>query len=135
MTLIVRHASAGNRQTWEGDDRLRPLDKKGRKQAKRLVEELAPYDIDRVLSSPYKRCIETLEPLARARGLEVEVRGELGEHEQFDAGAALVRSLLGDNVAVCGHAGLSDVLAGASQKKGEAFVLDDQGQIVKRIRP
>jgi 8-oxo-dGTP diphosphatase len=39
--VLVRHGSAGDADTWEGDDRLRPLDGKGRKQAARLVEVLA----------------------------------------------------------------------------------------------
>ena len=34
IVLLVRHARAGDRSEWEGDDRLRPLDKKGRRQAK-----------------------------------------------------------------------------------------------------
>lgn len=133
--LLVRHASAGDPDEWEGDDRLRPLDKKGRKQAAKLVERLAPFEIDRLVSSPYKRCIETLEPVARARGLEIELRDELGEQRQLDAGAALVQSLLSENAAVCGHGGLSDVVVGASQKKGEVFVLDERGRLVDRFRP
>jgi phosphohistidine phosphatase SixA len=36
---------------------------------------------------------------------------------------------------LCGHGGLSDVLAGTSQKKGETLVLDGHGRIVERIRP
>jgi phosphohistidine phosphatase SixA len=136
MTVVlVRHARAGHRTEWEGDDRRRPLDKKGRKQAQALVELLASCNLDRLLASPFERCVQTLEPLARARGLEIEVRKELGEQEQFDAGAVLVRSLLDQDVAICGHAGLSDVITGASQKKAEAFVLDEHGQIQERIRP
>jgi 8-oxo-(d)GTP phosphatase len=136
MTVVlIRHARAGDRASWQGDDRRRPLDKKGRKQARALVDLLAPYKLDRLLASPYDRCVQTLEPLARARGLEIEAREELGEHQQFDAGAALVRSLLDQDVAICGHAGISDVITGQSQKKAEAFVLDERGRIEKRLRP
>jgi 8-oxo-dGTP diphosphatase len=135
MTVyLIRHASAGDRGEWQGDDRLRPLDKKGRKQAQRLVDELSSYEIERIFSSPYKRCVETVEPLARARELAIELRNELGESE-VDAGARLVRSVLDEKAAVCGHAGLSDEVAGASQKKAEAFVLDESGRIVDRFRP
>jgi 8-oxo-(d)GTP phosphatase len=133
--LLVRHASAGDREDWEGDDRQRPLDKKGRKQAKKLVDLLAPYEIDRILSSPFDRCVDTVEPLARTRGLEIELRDELGEEQQLGAGVALVRSLLDENAVVCGHGGLSDVLVGESQKKGETFVLDERGRLVDRMRP
>jgi 8-oxo-(d)GTP phosphatase len=133
--LLIRHASAGDREEWPGNDRHRPLDQKGHKQAKKLVDLLETYDIDRVLSSPFDRCVQSVEPLAHARGLEVELRDELGEELQLTAGAALVRSLLDENAVVCGHGGLSDVLVGESQKKGETFVLDERGRVVDRLRP
>ena len=65
--LLVRHGSAGDRGAWEGDDRQRPLDKRGRRDAKDLVERLAPFKIEAILTSPYRRCLETVGPLARAR--------------------------------------------------------------------
>jgi phosphohistidine phosphatase SixA len=104
--LLIRHAWAGDRDEWEGDDRERPLDERGRRQAEELVERLQPYPIEAILSSPARRCVETVEPLARARGLEIEVRPELGEERQEVEGVALVRSLAGRDVAVCGHGGL-----------------------------
>ena len=135
MTLLIRHAPAGKPDEWSGDDRRRPVDEGGRKQAADLVEALSDYPLTRILSSPYDRCVQTVEPLARARGLEVEIRDELGEKRQLDDGVELVRSLLDQDVALCGHGGLSDVLAGTSQKKGETLVLDGHGRIVERIRP
>jgi len=71
-SVLVRHASAGDRHGWAGDDRLRPLDARGRRQAAQLVELLRPLDMRRVVSSPYVRCVETVEPLAAALGLPVE---------------------------------------------------------------
>jgi phosphohistidine phosphatase SixA len=133
--VLIRHARAGVRSEWVGDDRWRPLDKKGRKQAEQLVALVKDYEISRILSSPFDRCVQTVEPLARARGLEIEVREELGEQHQFDEGVAVVRSLLGSDVAVCGHAGLSDALVGESQRKAEIFVLDDHARLVERFRP
>jgi 8-oxo-dGTP diphosphatase len=70
--LLVRHASAGDRDEWDGDDRGRPLDDRGRKQAEELVERLAPYAIEAILSSPARRCVDTVEQLARARGLVLD---------------------------------------------------------------
>jgi phosphohistidine phosphatase SixA len=135
MILIIRHARAGERAEWSGDDRRRPLDKRGREQAADLVGALSDYEVARVLSSPYDRCVQTVEPLAEARGLEVEIRDELGEERQLEDGVELVRSLLGQDVAVCGHGGLSDELVGVSQKKGETLVLDEHGHVVESIRP
>jgi 8-oxo-dGTP diphosphatase len=132
--LLIRHASAGDRDDWVGDDYMRPLDARGRGQASRLPELLGDYEIARVLSSPAVRCVQTVEPLARSRGLDIEIREELGEEQQGEAGAALVRSLLGEQAALCVHGGLSEAVAGVSQKKGEVLVLDDEGKLVERFR-
>jgi phosphohistidine phosphatase SixA len=122
--LLVRHASAGDREEWEGDDRERPLDKRGRRQAEELVERLRPYPIEAILSSPARRCIETVAPLARVRVLEIEVRAELSEELQSTEGVALVRSLAGRDVVVCGHGGLEHALPDAPRwKKGSVLVV------------
>jgi 8-oxo-dGTP diphosphatase len=122
--LLVRHASAGDRDAWEGDDRERPLDERGRKQAVELVERVRPYPIEAILSSPARRCVETVEPLARARGLEIEQRAELSEERQGTAGIGLVRSLAGRDVVVCGHGGLEHALPDApTWKKGAVLVV------------
>jgi phosphohistidine phosphatase SixA len=134
MLLLVRHASAGDRDDWVGDDLQRPLDDRGREQASRLPQLVGDYELNRVLSSPAVRCAQTVEPLAGSRGLDIEVREELGEEQQDRAGAALVRSLIGEQAAVCVHGGLSETVAGVSQKKGEVLVLDDEGKLVERIR-
>ena len=69
MTVVLlRHASAGHRERWEGDDRLRPLDKKGRRQADALCAILRERGISRVLSSPYVRCTQTVAPLGLLTG-------------------------------------------------------------------
>ena len=41
MLYLVRHAKAGDRAAWKGDDRLRPLSKEGRRQADSLARLLA----------------------------------------------------------------------------------------------
>lgn len=132
--LIIRHASAGERDEWRGDDRLRPLDARGFAQGSRLVELLDGYEIARVLSSPALRCMQTVEPLARDRGLEIEVHEELAEERQEHDGADLVLSLRGTDVAVSVHGGLSEAAFGESQKKAEVLVIDDDGNVVDRIR-
>jgi phosphohistidine phosphatase SixA len=133
--LLIRHARAGDRAEWEGDDRLRPLDERGWRQAEKLVELLAEFPIERIVSSPYDRCVQTVEPLARSRGLPIELRDELGEELQTTEGAKLVRTLLGEDVAVCCHGGLSDVAAGEPQKKAEVLVLAADAAVKARLRP
>ena len=68
---LIRHAKAGNPDRWDGDDDVRPLSKSGAKQAEGLVSLLAPYAISAVFSSPSLRCVQTVEPLARARHLAI----------------------------------------------------------------
>jgi 8-oxo-dGTP diphosphatase len=124
--MLVRHASAGKREEWTADDSERPLDARGEEQAAHLPELLARFPIKRILSSPAKRCLETVAPLAAARGLTVEPREELSEERQDSEGAALVRSLAGEDVIVCGHGGLEAVIPGAPRwRKGTTFVVDD----------
>lgn len=76
---VVRHAKAGSRSHWTGDDRRRPLSTKGLKQAEDIAEMLRAQDISAVYSSPYLRCVQTVEPLARALKLAVMQAPELAE--------------------------------------------------------
>jgi 8-oxo-dGTP diphosphatase len=124
MICLIRHASAGDRSSWAGDDRLRPLDDRGLRQAEELVDLLQRYSLDRIVSSPALRCVQTVEPLALARGLPIEVADEIAEFRQWEDGPAFVRSLAGVDAALGCHAGLSDALCDQSQKKGEVLVLD-----------
>lgn len=71
VLLVVRHAKAGNRSGWKGDDRLRPLSAAGQKQAQQIAELLPLYGPDRVVSAPQVRCRNTVAPLADALGLPI----------------------------------------------------------------
>ena len=95
--LLVRHASAGSRSDWDGDDDLRPLDDKGVQQARRLAEVLPHFRPTALFSATRTRCTQTMEPLAEALGLEVQPLPQLGEEEfaaDPDTGAAAVERLL-----------------------------------------
>lgn len=136
MMLLIRHASAGDSSKWDGDDRLRPLDERGRRQARALVDALAGYDVEQVLSSPYLRCVQTVEPLAAARGLPVEHAHALGAHRQDVDAPPLLRSLAGRPVAVCAHGGVEDALGlDARFKKGATLVLAGGLELVRSIPP
>ena len=64
--LLVRHAHAHARKEWSGDDRLRPLSANGLRQAEGLIAVFGNFARpSRVLSSPYLRCMQTVEPLRR----------------------------------------------------------------------
>jgi phosphohistidine phosphatase SixA len=132
--LVVRHCSAGDRARWTGDDRLRPLDERGRRQAEALVRLLEPFPLARLLSSPYVRCVQTFEPLARARGLAVEPREVLAEGMGIGAFRALAVRLDGSS-ALCVHGDLLEELLGAEErpKKGSVWVVErDKGDLRAR---
>ena len=124
--VLVRHARAGKRAAWKGDDRLRPLDERGRRQAAGLVAPLTAFGVDRLVSSPYVRCVQTLVPLADSLGLAVEERDELAEGATADA----VRRLLGDlaphTPALCTHGDVVESLLGEQRglRKGAARVFE-----------
>jgi len=121
--FVVRHASAGKRALWEGDDRLRPLDERGREQAEELVERLADEKFDRIVSSPYVRCVETVEPLARVRGLAVEGDEALAEGSGAEAALSRFREI-GSDLVACVHGDLPEELLGSRPKKGSITPID-----------
>src|SRR2546428_13850848 len=77
--FVIRHAKAVDREEWEGDDRLRPLTKAGRRQADGLAESLKNERIGKILSSPFVRCVQNVEPLAAKLRLPIEPRKDLEE--------------------------------------------------------
>jgi len=76
---FVRHAKAGSRGHWQGDDRLRPLSKKGVRQAQDLIDVFKPFNVSAIYSSPYLRCVQTVESLAQDRELEIQETPALAE--------------------------------------------------------
>jgi 8-oxo-(d)GTP phosphatase len=127
--LLVRHGRAGKRGT-HADDTVRPLDKKGRKQAKRLAEMLSGRPVNRILSSPYTRCVQTVEPLAERLGIEIEPREELAEGAPPSAVEALVESLkdADGDVVLCTHGDVIANLIGVDRpaRKGSVWILDPE---------
>ena len=81
MTLyLIRHAYAGQAHHDDPDDHLRPLSRKGQKQAEALAQALAVLEVrcDRLFSSPYTRAAETAAPLrAQTSGGSRELLTEL----------------------------------------------------------
>jgi phosphohistidine phosphatase len=72
---LLRHAHAGDAERWVGDDAVRPLSDKGRRQAERLGRMLAAYDDapDLFITSPRVRAAQTAEIVAEALGTRVVV--------------------------------------------------------------
>ena len=103
MLLVVRHADAGTKGSWDGPDVLRPLSPLGRLQAEGLVVRLEDYPVERILCSPTVRCHQSVQPLARDRLLGIEEVAALG----VDAGPGEVVALFWDrglqDAVLCTH--------------------------------
>jgi broad specificity phosphatase PhoE len=104
LIYLVRHAEAGLRTQWNGDDGTRPLTDIGKRQAAGLVEVLAPASFDVIASSPSWRCQQTVAPTAAKLSLNVKVDERL-EAGSPDAAKALVRDLQrsATNAVLCSH--------------------------------
>ncbi|MGM0904705.1 MAG: histidine phosphatase family protein [Bacillota bacterium] len=70
---VIRHCEA------EGQPPEAPLTDKGAQQAFVLAEFLSNIEVDRIISSPYRRAVESIQPLAENLNLEVEVDSRLSE--------------------------------------------------------
>jgi 8-oxo-dGTP diphosphatase len=146
---VVRHAHAGSRGQADGPDDLRPLSERGWRQAHALVEVLAEAGVTRLVSSPYVRCMQTLEPLAAALGLAVQADDRLAEGSGFEPALALAEELSEAPAVVCSHGDvIPDLLEALVRRgmelqdparwpKGSTWVLtrDDEGFVKARYLP
>jgi 8-oxo-dGTP diphosphatase len=139
---VVRHAKAGDRADWEGDDRLRPLTKSGHRQADELAARLKKEAIDAILSSRYLRCVQTLEPLAQAGKLPIEPRKDLEEGAGGESVLRIAEEFKGRNVVLCTHGDVVEELlelliaqrlvsrARAQLEKGSTWILDETNGVI-----
>lgn len=136
VIVLVRHAKAGKRSEWHGDDRLRPLDPRGRVQADALTHLLCCFAPERVYSADRVRCEQTVEPLAAALGVPVQVDPVFSDDSYRAAPAATLTAVLalgkpGAVSVVCGQGvGIPEVvdrigpgLRSSETRKGAWWVL------------
>jgi 8-oxo-dGTP pyrophosphatase MutT (NUDIX family) len=92
--LLVRHAKAGKRESWPGDDDLRPLSPAGWRQAEALRRMLPLWGPSRVHAAPRVRCVQTVQGVADDLGVPVALEPRLSEEGYWpDPDAGLVRFL------------------------------------------
>jgi broad specificity phosphatase PhoE len=119
--LVLRHAHAGVRGEWTGNDAIRPLSERGWQQANGVVEQYATRPIERILTSPLTRCVQTVEPLADARGLPIEEEDAIAEGASLDAVNRLLGQLDGANAVLCSHGDVIEMLMTDLHHRGVAF--------------
>ena len=136
---FIRHAHAGSRRA-DGRDLYRPLSEQGRERALAIADLLAHVGVERVLSSPASRCVQTVEPLAARLGLDVIEQPDLWE----GSATAHVLALLDqqrkhDAVVACSHGDVipetiemlsrtGTAVTGRGCAKGSIWQLDHDGE-------
>ena len=115
--FLVRHAKAGKRSQWEDDDSLRPLVAEGVRQAEVIAESIAPLQPTALYSSPFVRCVQTLEPLAKATGLSVVKHELLAEGVDF-IGTVDWMHTLADGAVMCSHGDVIPEVIDALERRG-----------------
>ena len=121
--ILIRHAES----PWSPDD-TRPLSLAGARAAALLPERLAGVPIDAIYSSPYRRALQTVLPLAERRGLAVTEIDELrerafGTFERQSFDEAMAASWLDFDLAYSG---------GESSRVAQARVLAVVGTLAHR---
>jgi 8-oxo-(d)GTP phosphatase len=143
--ILVRHASAGRKADWPGDDQLRPLDASGVAEAQALAGLLACFaPTARVISSPALRCTDTVRPFAAGFGGTVEAEACLAPYgrssafsSQTDLADALWRllsALVADRrpAVLCLHReNLPEVLASACSALDAAAAMPEEPGLPK----
>ncbi len=114
---LVRHAKAGERRLWTGDDVDRPLSKRGWRQSEAVGVRLAKKGATALYSSGYIRCVQTLEPLGKLIGAEINIEARLFEDEPFEP----VLDLLGEvenGAVLCSHGDIIPATIQALHRRG-----------------
>jgi 8-oxo-(d)GTP phosphatase len=112
--ILLRHASAGAKEAWPGDDLDRPLDAKGAAASDELAPLLSCYGSSRVITSAAERCVATVRPYAALTGAKLEIEPALAvghahrklrPHDGAGDAADLVARLITDGLPaiVCAH--------------------------------
>jgi 8-oxo-dGTP diphosphatase len=121
MLYLVRHAKAGSRDRWDGEDVARPLSSRGWAQANALAKAFVDVPVTRVLTSPYVRCRQTVEPLAAPHGVEIEEVAALAEEQPFAPVLELLAELP-DHSVLCSHGDIVQDVIEALVRRGTTIV-------------
>lgn len=130
--FLVRHAHAGKRSEWNGDDEHRPLSERGNAQSSAITGLLVDAGVGRVVSSPYLRCVQTMQPIARLRDLEVELDDRMAEGAGLHAALELLLSLDPVDGVACTHGDLIPEMIGQLAEQGmeiDGPILHQKGSV------
>jgi len=106
--IVLRHAKATTRSDWPKGEATRPLLKQGLTQAQALSNILNAYGPKLVVSSRWKRCLDTVQPFKAKHKIKLVERSqlsELGAKNGPQRTHKLINNLVdtGKRVVVCSH--------------------------------
>ena len=106
--VVLRHGHARPRNLWAREEAERPLLEAGLEQAGQLVPLLAAYGPEKVVSSPWLRCQQTVQPFVTEAAVKLRSKGKLSEsgHRRDRLGTGrLVKKYLGKSapIVLCTH--------------------------------
>lgn len=84
LLIVLRHAPATNRIGWFGSEAERTLTPEGIQVSQRLIPLLSGFGPKRLVTSPWKRCVDTIKPFAKKKKLKVIERYQLTEKKSGD---------------------------------------------------
>lgn len=79
--IVVRHAKAKPRSSWSRAEGDRPLAATGRRQAVAVSRLLQAWNPERVVSSPWVRCVQTVSPFVTQRSAKLKLVDALTERD------------------------------------------------------
>lgn len=136
---FIRHAHS----VYTSDERARPLSAKGRADAEKVAEALKEEGIGRVLSSPYKRAVETVEKFACLIGEPVKMAEDFRERQLSkgpvdDFAAAIAKVWQDEDYAFPGgesnheakERGVAATLAVLARYPGERIAIGTHGNLM-----
>lgn len=110
--IVVRHSRAKKRSAWKkgkGAEDDRPLTERGRCQSRHLMAYLSAFGVGRIITSPWKRCVDTVAPYAKAADIPLTERTQLTEDAHRAKPRAVAKLIAkhldsgGSPVAICTH--------------------------------
>ena len=132
MLLLVRGAAATPREQWMQSEMTRPLAVDGKTTASILGNLGSFFEIDRIVSAPSARCLETVAPLACRESLTVEVSHGLSDGRTTEP-IGLVEGARGTGTVLCTHedvvAGILSWLAGCDRTTMESRLRQRRGSV------
>ncbi|WP_245553671.1 NUDIX hydrolase [Demetria terragena] len=126
--LVVRHGHSVARSQWQLDDWLRPLDDDGSRQAEWLVPLLGSYGVERIISSPSTRCLETMEPYVRHRRVRIDSKKGLSEERYAEEPDKVIKHTdralqRGIPTALCTHRPLVPAMLQHLEKRADSVAV------------